>query len=541
MAHQTTHDLIVLGGGLAGLSLARQLSLARPGLRLAVVDPRPLPIDPATRRLGESFTEVSSGYFEHRLGLGAHLAAEHQRKLGLRFFLPGPALAERAELGILAAAAPPSMVQDTIPSTWQVHRGRLEHHLAQTLEGELLQGTAELIPGPPHQLRVGDRSLRAPVVVDATAGANVLPLSEEREAFDHGGQAAWFWVEAPLDVGAWSRDPAYQARAHPDLRWRATTHLVGRRGWCWLIRLADQSTSVGIVRPPGQPFEDEAAMLAWLVTEEPELAEAMVGVPRSPISQRAWTAGGHATILDARGLARAGDAAGFLDPLYSSGADLLAITNEVLVPRLLAAIDGTLTAREARRANGLLGLVRLQYMSLYRDLFTVLQSPRATMARLAWDLSTYFGFLALLARNGAFRDDLSPRAAWTGRQVAALQARVSAALVAWARHDPGAAHGCFDQAECGLLNHLLRGLGTPCSGRELDTRLAANLALLEELAVAIFRQAAGALGLPVPDGASNPYAAGLDPARWAADGLRSGRRRREVQPETARDLARLWI
>jgi len=79
-------DVAIIGGGLAGLSLALHLKKRIPNLSITVLERRGLPYPEATHKVGESTVEIAAHYFSEVLGLSDHLKTAQLRKLGLRIF-----------------------------------------------------------------------------------------------------------------------------------------------------------------------------------------------------------------------------------------------------------------------------------------------------------------------------------------------------------------------------------------------------------------------------------------------------------------------
>ena len=78
------YDVVIIGAGLAGLSLARQLLLAC-DKKLLLVEKR-AEIPPAHQKVGESLVQVGGYYFSKVLDLEEHLLTEHFMKYNLRFY-----------------------------------------------------------------------------------------------------------------------------------------------------------------------------------------------------------------------------------------------------------------------------------------------------------------------------------------------------------------------------------------------------------------------------------------------------------------------
>src|SRR5215210_9265248 len=78
-------DVLIIGAGLAGLTLARHLLLARPDLRILMLD-RLAGIPAPKQKVGEATVQVSGYYYSRVLEMEEHLLREHFLKYNLRFY-----------------------------------------------------------------------------------------------------------------------------------------------------------------------------------------------------------------------------------------------------------------------------------------------------------------------------------------------------------------------------------------------------------------------------------------------------------------------
>src|SRR5438128_6712435 len=82
------YDVAILGGGLAGLTLAIQLKRSRPETSVFVAEKRAEPAPDAAFKVGESSVENGAYYYRVKCGMAEYLEKEHLRKAGLRYFWP---------------------------------------------------------------------------------------------------------------------------------------------------------------------------------------------------------------------------------------------------------------------------------------------------------------------------------------------------------------------------------------------------------------------------------------------------------------------
>ncbi len=122
------YDVVVLGGGLAGLCLALQLRQQVPSASVAVFERATFPAPDAAFKVGESSSEVAEWYWSRTLGLAELLADRHVRKLGLRYFCvsgDGQGFADRVEVGSRTWM---------FSRTYQLDRGRFENELGALVD-----------------------------------------------------------------------------------------------------------------------------------------------------------------------------------------------------------------------------------------------------------------------------------------------------------------------------------------------------------------------------------------------------------------------
>jgi flavin-dependent dehydrogenase len=500
------YDAVVLGGGLAGLTLALQLRQARPSTRILVLERRSFPAPAAAHKVGESTVEISAEYFTNVLGLKEHILTDQLPKNGLRFFWqsdPKASMETGLELGFATVSPAPS---------YQLDRGVFENYLAQQavehgitlVDGARVTAVTLGEGAADHEVTVGLgaggtdlTTVRTRWVLDASGRRAILrhQLGLTREVA-HDPNAAWFRVDTVVDVETFSDDPGWRARmATGDPRYLSTNHIMGRGYWVWLIPLSSGSTSIGIVTDPTHysldqfPTFDKA--MDWLDVHEPLVANAVRDALAGGASLQDYKvlkhfSHGSKQVFSANRWACTGDAGLFLDPFYSPGSDFVAISNTYITELVQRQLDG----HGIRIATKLFETVYQTFfstgLSIYQDQYPLFGNAKVMPIKVLWDICYYWSLGGPLYFAGKLTSIPTLVAARrTLDRAVALNATMQAFFRSWDAVDRGEVRSGFidpSKVETAweLISHLTE---QPPSG--VATLLRGNLGLLHEMAAEI--------------------------------------------------------
>ncbi len=336
-------DAVVCGGGPGGSTFATLM--ARAGHRTLLFEREKFP----RFHIGESLLPWNVPLFE-RIGVLSKLrAAGHQVKFGARFYHQGTSFT-RPVLFV-------NGVDSDHPSSFQVKRAEFDALLLDharesgatvfeearvtevlfTEDGKRARGVKVLLKGESEP-----RTLFAKLVVDAT-GRDAL-LSRR--------------------LGGRKRDPLLDrsaAFAHFDTFRRAEGPTAGDivivttpDGWWWLIPFSDGSVSVGIVMP-SRRFKERQGTVEQLFEESvlaaPEVRELLAGSKRTNEVQAIADYSYRTPRIVGDGFCLVGDAAGFLDPVFSTGVLLAMASAELAAAAASRALraKGRVDASDFRR------------------------------------------------------------------------------------------------------------------------------------------------------------------------------------------------
>ncbi len=470
---------MILGGGLAGLTLALQLRGEFPELDILVLERNQHPLPAAAHKVGESTVEIGAHYFDHVLGLREHLDSAHIRKYGLRYFFSDG----REDI-------------ENTPS-YQIDRGIFETFLGEEArrrgidfrDGAKVKTFNVGADGAAHSVcfvdAEGEHEVSARWLVDACGRVGLL-----RRHFDltldngHHANAVWFRLNTRLDIDQFSDDAEWLTRCDPPDRWRSTNHLMGAGYWAWLIPLGSGAHSVGIVcdaaMHPLEGMRTFELALDWLKTRQPALARAIEAQRDKLLDFHFLRGYSHSSrqLFSGDRWALTGDAGAFLDPFYSPGSDFIAIANTYIVALIGKDRAGRNVAPYAHLYEKLFFSFYDNTLALFRDQYPLFGNARVLPVKMIWDYAYYWAVLCQLMFQqrltdldllGELRDELA--------LAQTLNTRMQALFLRWhAAEDGHSQREMLDQCSMDWFAELNATLGDTLDDREVRERLRQGLA-----------------------------------------------------------------
>ena len=394
-------EVAILGGAFSGAATALLLKRRRPETRILIIE-KAMQFD---RKVGESTTEVSSCFLTRILGLTNYLGHEQLLKQGLRLWF-----ANRSDQPFDNCVEIGARYQARLP-TFQVDRSKLDAHLLELAAkagceiwkpAKVMRCELHGVEGQSLGVQVdgAEREVRCRWVIDATGRASFLArkFGHFRQNTEHPINAVWarFTEVKDWDSYEWrEKFPSYAAAARTGRSW-ATNHLMGEGWWCWIIPLKGGDYSAGLVYdsrifslPNGANLGER---LHRHLCSHPVGREIFGEAKVVEHDTRAYSAMPYyAARVCGEGWAIAGDAASFIDPLYSPGLDLCAYTTSVVSDLLARSLGGEDTTERQRYYNEQFVITyRFWFETLYKDKYFYMGEADLMSAALLLDVGTYF-------------------------------------------------------------------------------------------------------------------------------------------------------
>jgi flavin-dependent dehydrogenase len=410
------YDVAIIGGGKAGLTLARHLLLYTNKTVLLLDKRSDLP--GSSQKVGESLVQSSAFYLGKVLDLQDHLLVEHYLKYNLRFHWKTPGTANR---GLEDYSVSFIRLGSNIP-TYQLDRNKLEAYLLDVnranprfeFKGAVRDLQVHLSEGGDHELSWDRGGAACGWVVDASGRGGVLKKRlglEQPNAIRHG--STWCWVEGLVDIERLT-ERSHQEVIYSGARRKqghfpfflATNHFCDEGMWFWVIPLHGK-TSLGLVYEHRVLNPDQVSnarkMLDYVCRKWPLFER---DLPQRKILDEGryvdFSYDARQTISPSR-WALAGEAGRFSDPLYSPGGDLIAIYNTVVVDAIGTEGREELE-RKCRLFEQIMRVMYESYVPSYAVSYDCLGDQEAYTLKYTWELAVYFGFYVVPMINNFFAD-----------------------------------------------------------------------------------------------------------------------------------------
>lgn len=309
LSRPTAYDVVVIGGGPGGATLATFLQ--RQGHRCLILEKSSFP----RYHIGESLIPHTYGTLD-RLGLLPRLRKSHfPRKYSVRFV---------SEAG---QESHPFYFFETVAGersqTWQVERSEFDqiclNHARETGVNVLMRAQVQKVLFSGSRavgVRISEhdgreRDIAAKVVVDASGRSAIIGKQLDLMGPVPGLEKASIW-------SYWTGGKRLKGVDEGE----TTVFMLPERGWFWYIPLPDDVVSVGVVASPKylfrhtkiypEAYQIEVHSCAPLLERLRDARQtgAVRGIPTLAYRNRQIAGDGWVMI---------GDAAAFLDPIYSSG------------------------------------------------------------------------------------------------------------------------------------------------------------------------------------------------------------------------------
>jgi flavin-dependent dehydrogenase len=555
------YDVVILGGGLAGLTLSLQLKKEKPGISILVLERRETEAATAAHKVGESTVELGTHYLREVLDIKDYLEEHELPKHGLRFFFKSNTkedISSRVELG--------PRLRLPVPSH-QLDRGTLENYMMRLTREkgtDLLLGAkvsnVDLNAATGHKVSFiqggEEHTVQCRWVADASGRASVLKRKLQfQKPMEHHTNAVWWRLKGVIDIDTWTENKEWQSYLEPGLRYLSTVHFMDSGYWLWVIPLGSKNTSIGIVADPAiHPFDTYNTYeksVEWMKVNEP-LAYKMLeplGHGDGLLDFKILKHYAHHTerlySTDRWGVT--GESGAFLDPLYSPGTDFIAMNNSWLSDLILRDMEGEdITGRVSIYEQSHLALVD-SWIPVYQNKYLLMGNTQIMVIKIFWDWASYWAVPCHLFANNGFTNlkilkDLFAAPNSPGRKFGRLHKVMQDLFLEWLPFENHIfSNRYIDPFDLAVLRKFQEEIEIQREPKELIAQIEENMRLLEQMAVAIFRLVSTQVNGTSPLIKVNPYTINLGKNEDAVKLDTESAEAIEPGQSITEDVERMWF
>ncbi len=407
------YDVVIMGAGFAGVCQARHLMLKVPGIKVALIDPRPEERTEKDLKIGESTVEIANLFICKELGLYEYMIENHPPKFGLNFHWPKD-----------------TAKTDNINDYYHVWTNRQPHFASSQLnrakfERDLLKMNQEmgvhfyngrvvdidLTPGDKlHtvQVKLANESieLKAKHLVDAAGRRFLIGRKTDNVVFGaenlYGVNTGSAWVRVKnVDRSLFHSgyDPMGASCSH----YYATNHWFGHGHWLWMIPTDTQSMelSIGIIHHhdviSANCINTEEKFYSFLKSNHNLLYQLIESGEKIDFNYLPRVAHTSKMMFSPDNWYVVGDAACIFDAFYSMGTSIATFAMESITEIIRAKLAGETDAEVKRSAYNQFNLIQTQGINqLMRDHAKQLGHASVMSWRIYFEYMWWFGLLVPL-------------------------------------------------------------------------------------------------------------------------------------------------
>ncbi len=411
------YDIVIIGAGLAGLTLCRHLLLETDKTILLLEKRDQTP--PPHQKVGESSVQLAGYYYSRVLDLEEYLWRNQFMKYNLRFYWrsggkDNSRFEEYGKSYIRPFSNIPSYQLDRNTFEAELLRRNLENdrftfRQSVTTIDEALStrsDNTESDSSEPHSVSftvTGEesRTVTAGWVVDTSGRGKFLARRKglmRKNSIRHG--AFFWWVDGLVDIDRLTDLSPKEIRTKSERRhtghlpsWLATNHFCDEGLWFWVIPLQGK-TSLGLVFDRAVVNYNDVSTVekatAWVCERFPCFARDLPDRKVLDSDGLASFSYDCAQTISADRWALAGEAGRFTDPLYSPGSDLISIYNTLIVDAIKTDDNEELVSK-CRLYEQMMRAVYQAYVPTYAVSYDALGDQEVFSLKYAWELTVYFG------------------------------------------------------------------------------------------------------------------------------------------------------